>query len=315
MYTLWGYVPRYLDVYGKEFNFNLLIPFDFVQNPNGKIDKKRFKDFVAILEDYRTRFPDGKVLLDCGAFSAYRQGFEINLKMYIRFIKRYRDWFDQIVALDVIKNPSATWRNYAEMADAGVGDGLIVVFHITERDEHLCRLVESSEYVGFGLPLGASGSTAVKFYQGFLYGADGKPRWPKRNFHGFGIGSPLHMQLYDWFSIDSTVALQHARFGYISYLVLEGSELVVHKISITERQKKQRWNYFNLHPKAKLVIDAQMAKFGFTHKNFNEEYLPEKAKMHAAVNRLIFNIRAYEDAVERICSGSIPMVSSPIRAL
>jgi hypothetical protein len=78
-----------------------------------------------------------KVLLDCGSYSAFADGFTIDLGAYIAFIENNRRWLHRYISLDQIpgKNgrrgpdPEAAKRSYAnhrKMLDAGLAPWPVV---------------------------------------------------------------------------------------------------------------------------------------------------------------------------------------------
>jgi hypothetical protein len=99
-----------------------------------------------------------KILLDCGAYSAWRFGESINLDDYTAFIRRNKHLLDCYVGLDTPpgsegrrewrreyneRAAAQSYRNQQFMKDAGLSP--IPVFHQDERFGWLERYVEDGE--------------------------------------------------------------------------------------------------------------------------------------------------------------------------
>src|SRR5690554_1780501 len=103
-----------------------------------------------------------KLMLDSGAFSAWKMNQPIDLRDYIDFLKQTDGLLESYVALDVIPgqggrmvrtyeaveaSAKASYRNLEIMRDAGLRP--IPVFHQGEDFKWLNRLVEDGEeYIG-----------------------------------------------------------------------------------------------------------------------------------------------------------------------
>ncbi len=61
-----------------------------------------------------------RLFLDSGAYSAFRQGVEIDLQAYITFCHEHKDVFEVYAVLDDIRDPRRTWENQQEMERQGL---------------------------------------------------------------------------------------------------------------------------------------------------------------------------------------------------
>lgn len=158
------------------------------------------------------------VLLDSGAFSAWRRGAEINLKEYIKYCKRHKDEVDAYVALDAIpgkdgkmdhsqasieKSAAKSYENLQVMKAAGLKP--IPVFHQGERFEWLDRMLKDGEtYVGISPYLRSHQNEIIEWADKcFTRITDGTGR-PFLKTHGFGVTASVLCRRYPWYSVDST---------------------------------------------------------------------------------------------------------------
>jgi len=165
------------------------------------------------------RGTDLKLMLDSGAYTAWKQGTPIKLKDYIDFILETKDVWTTVVNLDMIPgkpNQPVTpaeaeraaeigWENYLQLKEALAPYGItpLHVFHRGENFKWLEKLVKESEYIG--LAPKTDGGTAVKMTwldRCMKYVTDDKG-WPIRKLHGFAITAPELIRRFPWYSVDS----------------------------------------------------------------------------------------------------------------
>jgi len=60
------------------------------------------------------------LMIDSGAFTAYKCGANITVKEYIAFCKQIKQYTDKYIMLDVIRSPAKSKDNYKAMLDAGL---------------------------------------------------------------------------------------------------------------------------------------------------------------------------------------------------
>lgn len=196
--------------------------------------EKPFCDSLQyILESYhyvhRQRYVDNirangqRIFLDSGAFSAFTQGVEIDLRGYCDYIKRNHDIIDVVdgallaSVLDRIGQPDGglgTYRNQLTMEAQGVRP--LPCFHYGEDERYLEFYIANYSYITLGgmVPI----STAQlyhwldRIWERHLTDGAGRPR---TKVHGFGLTVVDLMERYPWYSVDSSSWVQIALRGNI----------------------------------------------------------------------------------------------------
>jgi hypothetical protein len=191
-----------------------------------------------------------KILLDCGAFGAFRRGETLDVRSYVSFIQRNKHLIDQYVSLDVIPGKAgnresnrdaieaasrASYKNHQIMKDAGLSP--IPVFHQDERFYWVEKLIDDGEhYVGIS-PYLKSGPDTIRWLDkvfNTLNTRDG----PIVRTHGFGLTSAQLCVRYPWASVDSSTWMKEAIMGQIPIPVYDDRlryYLPRRTISVTER--------------------------------------------------------------------------------
>lgn len=195
--------------------------------------------------------PKFRLFIDSGAFTAWAKGTEINLDEYIGFCKEIEELscFSQYpvvyAALDVIagnrdatteptaadfeKSSAQGWANYLKMKAAGVQS--IPTFH--QGDETSATgwkwfdmMLDDTDYVALS-PRKVNKTTAEKATwindcfkridaRGQLPGNCRDGKHPIRT-HGLGIASPVFMETYPFYSVDSTAWIHCGSSMYAVY--------------------------------------------------------------------------------------------------
>ena len=151
-----------------------------------------------------------KVLLDSGAFSAYKRKIIIDVKDYIAFIKYNKKQVDHVVALDVFNQDQESYTNYMIMRDAGID--CIPVFHIDANQKYLKLYTKETSYIGIGGVALLSTANRRPFIDKIFREY---PDPTQIGFHGFGIGDEALLMQYPWKSVDFRSVHLGARFGFI----------------------------------------------------------------------------------------------------
>lgn len=157
---------------------------------------------------------DISIFLDSGAFSAFSQGVEIKIDVYIQFIKKNKACIMHYANLDVIGNPEATIKNQTAIEKAGLLP--MPCYHYGEDIKYLKYYLKNYKYIALGgmVPI----STPVlrswldKIFSTYICDAKGVP---KAMIHGFGMTSFSLMMRYPWYSVDSTTWSVAGRMGEI----------------------------------------------------------------------------------------------------
>jgi hypothetical protein len=181
--------------------------------------------------------PKVKLLLDSGAFSAWKRGIEINLSEYIAYIKKHEHLLESYVCLDVIPGkpgqvpkPSeveaaaqASYKNQQAMKKAGLTP--IPVFHYGESFKWLERYLEDGEpYIGLGGMGNPSTQQQIQWLDQVFTRITDKDGWPIVKTHGFGVASFDLLKMYPWTTCDATSWALTAAYGSIYVPVFKGDE-------------------------------------------------------------------------------------------
>jgi hypothetical protein len=164
------------------------------------------------------------IMLDSGAYSAWKRGREIDLAAYIGFVKYNAPHVDHYISLDVIpgrngqrdRSPEAvecaaqqSYRNHCAMKDAGLHP--IPVFHMDERFEWLERMITDGEkYIALSPSLRAHRKEIQRWLR-FCF----KHVPPRVKVHGLGVTSAalLGRWRHRWSSVDSSTWVQVSAKG------------------------------------------------------------------------------------------------------
>lgn len=158
------------------------------------------------------------VLLDSGAFSAWRRGIDLPVSEYIDYCKRHEKEVDCYVNMDCIpgenglmdhsqasidKSAGKSYDNLQEMKAAGLKP--VPVFHQGETFDWLDRMLKDGEtYIGISPYMRAHQSEIIKWMDKCftrITDSDGKPYIKT---HGFGVTACNLCIRYPWYSVDST---------------------------------------------------------------------------------------------------------------
>lgn len=162
-----------------------------------------------------------KVFLDSGAFSAWTLGTVIDLPAYCEYITRNSDILRRedgaVMAsvLDAVGDPKQTYINQKHMEHLNAKP--LPCFHKGEDERWLMQYIEEGyEYITIGGMVGSSVNQLKtwldRVWERYLVDGAGNP---KIKVHGFGLTSVELMELYPWYSCDSSSWIQSAAFGNI----------------------------------------------------------------------------------------------------
>lgn len=166
------------------------------------------------------------LLLDSGAFSAWKKGKRIDLRAYIKFVQANLPLLYAYVNLDVIPGrlgrpavlgeieeaAAESYRNYKTMRKAGLAP--IPVFHLGEREDWLRRILDSgAEWIGLGGSVGKPDEARYRFFSRSFELISAMKSPPR--VHGFGSTSIITMIKFPWYSVDSTSWVMASAMGSI----------------------------------------------------------------------------------------------------
>lgn len=176
--------------------------------------------------------PKVDVILDSGAFSAWRLGKPIKIDEYCDFLLANQSWMGHYVNLDVI-NPqdperaaSESFDNLMHMRKRGLKP--VPVFHVGEDISWLFRMLDlGCDYIGLSASSLVSRNQVDDWYAiawEHLCTPDGHPI---ARAHAFGEGRLGSMLKFPWYSADSTSWVYDSQRN--GAMTMPGGVKVVHR--------------------------------------------------------------------------------------
>lgn len=154
------------------------------------------------------------LFVDSGAFSAFKQGVNIEVEDYIAFLKQHKKEVKLYANLDVIGDARATWKNQRIMEKAGLSP--LPTFHYGEPVKWLRRYLSKYDYIALGGMVPISTRDLLKWCDHlFAHYLTDKEGMPIVKVHGFGMTSLTLMLRYPWYSVDSTSWSMTGNMGVI----------------------------------------------------------------------------------------------------
>lgn len=171
---------------------NLLAAYPYLTNP-------MVKQLTEVDADVR-------LLVDSGAFTAWKAGTTIKLDDYCRFIEALpvKPW--RYFTLDVVGDPEASMQNYQMMLDRGFNP--VPIFTRGEDPSVIDDYYKTSDVVGIG------GLVGTRRNKGFINGI--MEKIGNRRCHWLGFTSANYMKHYKPYMCDSSSWAGALRFGQIS---------------------------------------------------------------------------------------------------
>jgi len=144
-----------------------------------------------------------RILLDSGAFTAWKAGKEIKLDDYCKFLDTLKFKPYKYFTLDVIGNPKETLNNYNTMIKRGYKP--VPIFTRGEDISLLEEYYKTSDIVGIG------GLVGTKKNKQFVNGL--MKRIKKRKVHWLGFTNIQYIKYYKPFMCDSSAWLTGPRYA------------------------------------------------------------------------------------------------------
>lgn len=149
------------------------------------------------------------IIIDSGAFSAWRLGKAIDLEKYCDYLLANADWITHYVALDVI-NPlsteaaaKASFDNLVRMRARGLRP--IPVYHVGEDISWLFRMLDlGCDYIGLSASSLVSRNKVDDWYAWAWSHLVNSSGLPIVKAHAFGEGRVESLKRFPWYSADST---------------------------------------------------------------------------------------------------------------
>ena len=146
-----------------------------------------------------------RLLVDCGAFTAYKSGKEIRLDDYCRFLESLPFKPFGYFSLDVIGDPDKTTRNYQIMLERGFKP--IPVFTASADTSIIDELYETTDYIALGGIATARTDLKIPLLQRAFRTIR------ERKVHLLGVTNSGVLRKYKPYSCDSSSWLQGSRYG------------------------------------------------------------------------------------------------------
>lgn len=199
-----------------------------IRGLNGKrlfsqyLDRSDIKKWIESSKDTGRRYT---IFIDSGAYTAHTQGAEIKLDTYIDYLNAHQGYFQVIAPLDVIPDatteskiqaPQKSWENYQTMKEkVKDSDNIIPVFHMGEDFKYLNMILnDDTKYMALGGQVGSSQKEKISWYEK-CFQIIRKSRNPNIKIHAFGMTSIKLLEMYPFYSADSTSWLMCAANGSI----------------------------------------------------------------------------------------------------
>jgi hypothetical protein len=149
------------------------------------------------------------IIMDSGAFSAWKSGKPVDINKYCAYLHANKHWIETYIALDEIipddpeRAAKISFDNYLEMRKQGLSP--MPVFHGFEDIKWLYKLVDAgADYIGLaGLSLNSHTDRTAWYSHIFNEFTDGEGR-PLVKFHALGDSRYDVLSRFPWYSADST---------------------------------------------------------------------------------------------------------------
>jgi len=173
---------------------------------------RRLLSFAAIKELKKLGdFED--IFLDSGAFSNSTGADTITVSRYTLWLELYLDANPNIntyAVLDDISDPAITQSNLEYMEAEGLKP--LPVYHYGEDTEILTRLCNKYEYIAIGgIASQGLNTEKLRLLWEWIY-----ENYPDNKFHLFGVGNVCALQVYQPYSIDTTLWVNSTKFRIVA---------------------------------------------------------------------------------------------------
>lgn len=208
-----------------------------------------------------------KLFLDSGAFSAFTKNVTIDVDQYIAYVKENEKLFEVYAVLDVIGDAEGTMVNQNRMEDAGLDP--LPCFHRKEDYKYLEYYIENYDYMALGGVAQTGNREHLAdwldyVFREFICDEKGKPRI---KVHGFGLTSPLLMQRYPFYSVDSSSWLMCGFNGVVTVPVKEKGEFNPlagnFSVAVSSRSTHVPDYLFNIPPAQRRLVMEWIEYSGF----------------------------------------------------
>lgn len=252
------------------------------------------------------------LLLDSGAFSAWKRNSTVDLKAYTKFIKEHEKRLFASVALDVIPGSpdapksdpegaaKASDYNVQYMLDQGVKP--MPVYHQFEHPKWLIKMLnDGHDYIGISPSDRQPTGLRMEWLNSVYSLLCDKKGQPYVKTHGFGVTSTDILLTYPFYTADSTTWLilsGHGRsqtYAYTANLasdmktVRDYSKQVMLTVSPKSSKAKSPRQLVSLHDQMD-VVDEHLEKLNLAYDDIKGSYEP----------RAYMGIDTFEDLVAHL---------------
>jgi len=156
-----------------------------------------------------------QVMLDSGAYTAFRLGRKIDINKYAEFVIEHGKEFAGCFNLDEINNTKKSYENWQYLKSLGAET--IPVYHmVTGEDDYLKKYLKQTDFIALGaianLDQNKRRQGLDRIWKDYLTDKKGKAIC---KVHGLGLTVIDQMTRYPWYSVDSFTPVISAVWGGI----------------------------------------------------------------------------------------------------
>lgn len=219
------------------------------------------------------------IMMDSGAFSAWRRNTEIKLKEYVAFLKEWGHLFEFYINLDCMPEFGGTgvemfdraaeisYRNFCRIKDKGLNP--LAVFHQGESFEYLQKYLDLGEdFICISSRKTLPMTKQSEFFRQCFDYLSIHAAKPVR-IHGLGVGTPSVIKSYPFYSTDSTGWALTPIYGNVPIPPYRGGEFdfssgKLFNLSVTTGSSASNTfkNIRNIGDDPRRVFDVLCEKFG-----------------------------------------------------
>lgn len=212
------------------------------------------------------------LFLDSGAYSAFTQGKSISVDEYAGFINRQGHHYGVRANLDDIGDDGPkSWENLKALESNGCQ--VFPVFHYSDKEEYLVKMIDNYEYMALGGLVGTSVQLLQHWldhvWSKYLTHPDGTARI---GVHGFGMTSLPLIHRYPWASVDSSSAVMTSIFGSCLFHVKGKMVKVDFSDESPTKRNIKSWHYKSLPDVDKAQVDKWIEPYGITAEQLGKHY-------------------------------------------
>ena len=234
----------------------------------------------------KNAFP--KILLDSGAYTAFRKGIEIDIDEYAEFVRTWSHFFFHQFNLDVINDAEASYNNWDYLRKQGIYT--IPVWHMGTAEKWLELYLEETDYIAIGaianLNTGKRRTSLQDVWNRLLL----RNGVPHHKVHGLGLTQMGIVSMFPWYSVDSFTPVISAVWGSILIpSIVNGKvdytkEFGIYKVSDQGVHDSTMENSYLTYPKSnKPTLEAEFEKAGF---KLGNPYYQEVRQRRTIKNRI-----------------------------